>query len=68
MNLIELALNAGFGPRTIEAAGKQIERFAQLVRDQALEAAAKVCEEPYEFTSQEASLLATAIRQLKGKQ
>lgn len=43
----------------------QLERFAALVAAHERERCAQVAEEPYEFTSTEASRIAAAIRALK---
>lgn len=49
MNIIEAAKAAGWTQTAIDMASKQeierLERFAQVIRNQALEDAAKVCEE-----------------------
>ena len=71
MNIIELAIAAQLIDHrdTSESLPPEfvcsLNEFATLVRAAALEEAAKVAEEPYEFTSQEASRIATAIRALK---
>ena len=39
-----------------------LERFYAIAFQQGMERAAEICEEPYEFTTQEATLLAQAIR------
>ena len=46
----------------ITVIGEPLRRFAALVAAHEREACAKVAEEPYEFTSDEASRIAAAIR------
>lgn len=68
-SIIKLAREAGFGPRTIEATAPYLERFAALVRAQALEEAATIAEE--ELTNSNALAAyntAQRIRALKGEQ
>ena len=69
--IIKLAREVGLlpdnlhpAPQTHHMAQKQknLERFAALVAAHEREACAKLAEEPYEFTSEEAHRIASAIR------
>jgi hypothetical protein len=61
--IIRMAREAGFNPVSYTGANLELfERFAALVAAAEREACAKVAEEPYEFTSEEAHRIASAIR------
>lgn len=66
MNVIEAAKAAGFGPHTISATTKYLERFAQIIRNQALEDAAVLFPQPHvEYFGRE---IQDAIRAMKKEQ
>jgi hypothetical protein len=62
-DIIKMAKQAGFNPVSYMGANlESFERFAALVAAHEREACAKLAEEPYEFTSEEAHRIASAIR------
>ena len=62
-DIIKMAREAGFNPVSYMGANlESFERFAALVAAHEREACAKLAEEPYEFTSEEAHRIAAAIR------
>jgi hypothetical protein len=73
-DIIRMAREAQLGTSLIHKGGEQrvwiegadwhdeLERFAALVAAAEREACAKLAEEPYEFTSEEAHRIASAIR------
>ena len=68
MNIIELAKEAGFSEvedwNSYVCDQQRLERFAALVRAEALEEAAKVCDDESRY-SNDAECCAAAIRRLK---
>lgn len=69
MNVIEAAKAAGWTQTAIDMASKQeierIERFAQIIRNQALEDAAVCCDELQTVPATEARHCAQDIRAMK---
>jgi len=62
-DIIKMAREAGFNPVSYMGANlESFERFAELVAAREREACAKLAEEPYESTSEEAHRIASAIR------
>ena len=66
-DIIKLAREAGLVYGSDEKPLGSVIRFAALVAAHEREACAKLAEEPYEFTSEEAHRIASAIR-ARGKQ
>ena len=66
MNILELAKEAGISPFWAENRTQQLKRFAALVRLEALEEAANVCESKLnEHQVHSNFICATSIRKLK---
>jgi hypothetical protein len=62
---LELTKQAGFNDAEMEILASEINRFADLVRADALEAAAQAAQD--ECPTPDGALCAAAIRQLKGR-